>query len=184
MQNLNTKIQKRLFSGWEKEETKQWWGHYRDLTGEQHSNSWSVLLFGLQPYPSCLTCCSSGWTHGDVHAAGRLRVTGVTSICSWEPRNHQSTWKTSLAKQQAECGASGRGQAGPEHRSSSVLHSQLASSGNGRGLRKHGRGRVVEWQLAAWEPLGDLVGRCRCLHERLAAFCDWSRVTWNRGPLV
>lgn len=159
----------------------QW---FKDLTGEQHGSSRPVLLLWLQPYPRCLTRCSGRRTHGDVHAAGWLGVTGVTSIRSWEPRNHQSTWKASLAEQQAESWAGGRGQAGPEQCSSSVLHSQLASNGNSRGLRKHRCCRVVEWQLATWKPLGNFVGRCRCLDERLAAFHNWSRVTWNRGPLA
>lgn len=169
---------------WGKKPNSGWGQFRRNLAGEQYRSSRLALLFWLQPYPSCLTCCSSRWTHGNIHTAGWLGVTGVTSFSSREPRNHQSTWKTSLAEQEAESWAGGRGQAGPEHGCSSVLHSQLASNRNGGGLGKHRWCWVVEWQLTAGKPLGNFVGRCRCLDERLAAFYSWSRVTWRREPLV
>lgn len=87
--------------------------------------------------------------HRDVDAAGRLGVTGVAPLCSRESRNDKGTGEAPLAKQEAQGGAGGRAQTGPDQCLGPLADAQVARGGDGWGLRVQGSSRCVEGVPAA-----------------------------------
>lgn len=64
-------------------------------------SGWSFYLCGSACGPA------GGSTHGDVDAAGRLRVRGVAPLSRRQAGNDQTAGEAPLAEQQAEGGAGG-----------------------------------------------------------------------------
>lgn len=103
--------------------------------------------------------------HDDVDAAGRLGVAGVAPLRGRESRNDQSAREAPLAEEEAQGGAGGRAQTGPDQCLGPLADAQVARGGDRWGLRVQGRGRGVQGQPAAREPLGQLVDRRGRLQE-------------------
>lgn len=81
--------------------------------------------------------------HHDVDAAGRLGVAGAASLRGREAGDDESTGEAPLAEEEAQGGAGGRAQAGPDERLGPLADAQVAGGGDRRGLRVQGRGRGV-----------------------------------------
>lgn len=121
---------------------------------------------------------------GNVDAAGRLSVTGVAPLGSRQPGNDQGAGEAPLAKQEAESGAGGRAQAGPEEGLGPLTHAQGAGGRGGWGLRVQRRGRGAQGQPAARAPRGQLVDRRGRLQEGRAAARDRAGCAQDRRRLA
>ena len=126
----------------------------------------------LAPHPCGLAGGPGRGAQGNVDAAGRLGVTGVAPLGSRQPGNDQGAGEAPLAKQEAESGAGGRAQAGPEEGLGPLTDAQGAGGRGGWGLRVQRRGRGAQGQPAARVPRGQLVDRRGRLQEGRAAARD------------
>lgn len=138
----------------------------------------------LAPHPCGLAGGPGRGAQGNVDAAGRLGVTGVAPLGSRQPGNDQGAGEAPLAKQEAEGGAGGRAQAGPEEGLGPLTDAQRAGGRRGWGLRVQRRGRGAQGQPAARAPRGQLVGRRGRLQGGRAAARDRAGRAQDRRRLA
>ena len=124
------------------------------------------------PHPCGLAGGPGRGAQGDVDAAGGLGVAGVAPLGGRQPGNNQDAREAPLAKEEAEGGAGGRAQAGPDEGLGPLADAQVAGGGGGRGLGVQGRRRGAQGQPAAREPPRQLVDRRGRLQEGRAAVHD------------
>lgn len=93
------------------------------------------------PYPCGLARGPGRGAHNDVDAAGRLGVAGAAALGGREPGDDESAGEAPLAEEEAQGGAGGRAQAGPDERLGPLTDAQVAGGGGRRWLRVQGGGR-------------------------------------------